>query len=709
MVGLAAAFHVSLLGLSALLTTWLAVVGWQNRGRPGATPFTGMMAVASVWSAGYAAGLLTPADQDALRLFFEQLQWFGIVLAPVFVLLFFAEYTGFEELQRPAVVAGLCIVPAVTLVLVWTSQYHPLVWRDWTFHAVDGVTVATQQQGPWYRINLLYTYLLLGGGVVLLLYTVRRSEQSFSAASAALVLGIATPTVANLLSVLGYAIYEGHDMTPYAFSITGLAFAIAVFEHDLFERPPSILQLGRTSALGTLNDPVLITDGEGTVVTDNQAARDVLSMPTTLPDDERGTGLIGVAIDALLPERPDPGGESALIASDGHQFEVSASPVEDGWGRPVGTAYLLHDVTEREHRLAELERRQDELERQRTELRELDAINQSIRSVLTSIVRAQSRPELLDGVANRLATTPWYVDPEISDETVAETAVEETDGGRMRAQVPIAFASVGYGTLAVESEREGAFDDHELTILEELCASVGMALNAIETRETLLSDSLVVLTYRVPAEGSVLARVSAAHDCTLTVEGTVPVEDSGLLCYIEVADCDDVEAVVSTLGDADEVERARRVPNRDTVEVRLRGPSVLGVVTARGARLGEASARDGELTFVAETATGNAVRELTEALEEAVGPVTLRSKQERPPVAEDGVRAAAIEGLTDRQREAVVAAHNAGYFEWPRESTAEEIADAMDIASSTFHSHLRKSLSKVVTAHVNRNGDEPDD
>jgi predicted DNA binding protein len=68
-----------------------------------------------------------------------------------------------------------------------------------------------------------------------------------------------------------------------------------------------------------------------------------------------------------------------------------------------------------------------------------------------------------------------------------------------------------------------------------------------------------------------------------------------------------------------------------------------------------------------------------------------------------------VEGLTDRQREAVVAAHNAGYFEWPRESTAEEIADAMEIASSTFHSHLRKSLSKVVTAHVNQNGDDPDD
>lgn len=708
MVGLAAALHVTLLGFSALLTTWLAVVGWRHRGRPGATPFVGMMAVAAVWSAGYAGGLLTPGDMPDLRLFFEQVQWFGIVLAPVFVLLFFAEYTGFEELQRPTVVAGLCIVPTVTLVLVWTSPYHPLLWTEYSTRTVDGVNVASQTFGPWYWVNLLYTYLLLGGGVALLLYTITLSERSFSAASAALLLGIATPTVANLLSVLGYAVYEGLDMTPYAFSITGLAFAVAVFEHDLFERPPSILQLGRTSALATLGDPVLITDGEGTVVTDNRAARDTLDAPEPR-DDHPGSALIGTAIDVLLPDHPDPGDGPVLRTVDDRQFEVSASPVRDGRGRSVGTSYLLHDVTERERRLDELERRHDELERQRAELRELDAINQSIRSVLRSIVRAQSRPELLDGVTNRLATTPWYVHPTVEDATVPEPTVEETAADRKRARIPIAFASVGYGTLVVESERDDAFDATELTILEELCASVGMALNAIETRETLLSDSIVALTYRVPAEASVLARLAAAHGCSLTVEGTVPVEDSGLLCYVGVEDCDDVDALVDALADAAEVESARRVPNRDTVEVCLRGPSALGVVTARGATLREASADDGSLTFVAETASGRGVRELTETLSETVGPVSLLSKQERPPAAEDEARTAAAEGLTDRQREAVVAAHNAGYFEWPRDSTAEEIADAMGIASSTFHSHLRKSLSKVVAAHVNGDGDPAED
>ena len=52
--------------------------------------------------------------------------------------------------------------------------------------------------------------------------------------------------------------------------------------------------------------------------------------------------------------------------------------------------------------------------------------------------------------------------------------------------------------------------------------------------------------------------------------------------------------------------------------------------------------------------------------------------------------------MTDRQREALEAAYRAGYFDWPRESTAEEVAESPDITSATLHSHLRKAESRLV-------------
>ncbi len=54
--------------------------------------------------------------------------------------------------------------------------------------------------------------------------------------------------------------------------------------------------------------------------------------------------------------------------------------------------------------------------------------------------------------------------------------------------------------------------------------------------------------------------------------------------------------------------------------------------------------------------------------------------------------------LTDRQREAARTAHFAGFFEWPREHTGEEVASMMDISQTTFTQHLRAAENKLFAA-----------
>ncbi|WP_458187558.1 helix-turn-helix domain-containing protein [Haladaptatus sp. NG-WS-4] len=54
--------------------------------------------------------------------------------------------------------------------------------------------------------------------------------------------------------------------------------------------------------------------------------------------------------------------------------------------------------------------------------------------------------------------------------------------------------------------------------------------------------------------------------------------------------------------------------------------------------------------------------------------------------------------LTERQLTTFRAAYFSGYYDWPRESTAEEIADTIGIAPATFHQHLRKAEGKLASA-----------
>lgn len=57
--------------------------------------------------------------------------------------------------------------------------------------------------------------------------------------------------------------------------------------------------------------------------------------------------------------------------------------------------------------------------------------------------------------------------------------------------------------------------------------------------------------------------------------------------------------------------------------------------------------------------------------------------------------------LTDRQQEILLAAHDAGYYEWPRDTTGEALADELGLSAATFHQHLRTAERKLINLLFN--------
>jgi predicted DNA binding protein len=57
---------------------------------------------------------------------------------------------------------------------------------------------------------------------------------------------------------------------------------------------------------------------------------------------------------------------------------------------------------------------------------------------------------------------------------------------------------------------------------------------------------------------------------------------------------------------------------------------------------------------------------------------------------------APVTALSDRQREAVMAALDLGYYDSPKRATHEDVARALDCAPSTASEHLRKAEAKLV-------------
>ena len=122
-------------------------------------------------------------------------------------------------------------------------------------------------------------------------------------------------------------------------------------------------------------------------------------------------------------------------------------------------------------------------------------------------------------------------------------------------------------------------------------------------------------------------------------------------------------------------------------------------LTERGGTVTNLTVENGTAEVVAEFAPNVGVRALVDELSRQYPSMNLRSKQDITPTEQTptGFRESMDEKLTEKQQSVLRAAFHAGYFEWPRGSTAEELAESMDISSPTLHNHLRRAQQKLLS------------
>jgi len=100
---------------------------------------------------------------------------------------------------------------------------------------------------------------------------------------------------------------------------------------------------------------------------------------------------------------------------------------------------------------------------------------------------------------------------------------------------------------------------------------------------------------------------------------------------------------------------------------------------------------DGTATFTI-VGTAGAIRPALEELPDEMGMDVIRVGEY------DRRRELFDSGLTSRQREAVAAAVDAGYYDSPRRGSIDDVATNLGVAASTAAEHLRKAESRVMAA-----------
>jgi len=275
-------------------------------------------------------------------------------------------------------------------------------------------------------------------------------------------------------------------------------------------------------------------------------------------------------------------------------------------------------------------------------------------------------------------------------------------GYRSVIAAPIRYDGVEYGVLAVYASEGDAFGPLTRDVLAELADTVASALNAAETRLALGSDAVVELELAVRAVDTALGRLADDADARLDVHGVVPAGDGSTRVFFSSAD--DLAGARRTAVDSstsmrscDRVGDGSGRDGRVRYEAIVAGRTVPTTLARSGARTRRVRIDDGTATVAVELPQSADLREF-------LGRVRATFPETELVARHDGERvdrpvsdpAAALEGLTDRQREVLRTAHLSGYFEWPRDRTGEEVAESLGISQSTFNRHLRRSERALV-------------
>ena len=301
-------------------------------------------------------------------------------------------------------------------------------------------------------------------------------------------------------------------------------------------------------------------------------------------------------------------------------------------------------------------------------------------------VRVAEAEAASDGPAERL----W-----VDSETATEPAAVVT--------VPISYRETVLGGVVLLADERVELGDRERAVLAEIGSTVGNALDSLRTEEFVHADRVVEVELDVTDRDDVFVDLAAEHDCRVVLEGLNRSSEDGIVCYLTVT-ADRSDEVVEFLATSGAVAHCRTVDDRGDdllAECAVRSDTVLLSLLNASGNVTEFRANRGRGRVRLEMPPSRDLRRVFDRLREEFDGVDLVSKRtaDRSYQSIEGFRASLGTELTDRQNAALEAAFHAGYFDWPRESTAEEVAEGLGMAQPTFHEHLREAERKLADTY----------
>jgi PAS domain S-box-containing protein len=383
-----------LLAIPALISGALALYTWRLRRMAGVTPFSVMMFILFEWGMSYILELA--GTEIRTKIFWETVKFAGVVATPVAWLIFAFEYTGRKAWINARRLAMLSILPLTTFLIILTNDSHGLfrVKRELSFEG--GFLLLRTTDGPWFWVHAAYTYILIMVGLALIVRALLRWPAQYRGQMVWILLSTLTPLIANAITIFQILPIQ-IDLTSYAFTVTGVGMAYALFRHRMLDIAP----IARDIIIDGMKDGMIVLDANRRVVDINQAAQKMIGL-----SGERGP--IGKPVGDVLSQWPElvehyrdvTEAEDEVSIGEGEDqrwYELNLSTLYDENKLVIGRVITAHDITDRKQTQEALRIARDQaLEASLAKSQLLSKVSHELRTPLGGIV---GYAELLQGKA----------------------------------------------------------------------------------------------------------------------------------------------------------------------------------------------------------------------------------------------------------------------------------------------------------------------
>lgn len=383
-------FYSILLLASAVACASIALVAWKRREKgPLASTTALFMLATSWWGLSYAIHWSGFPGLDYL--FWLDASYLGVVLVPPTFLVFAIRFTGAGDWITKRKLIILAVEPVATLIILWTDSFHNLFFAGMRIEGSTSILCG----GPWFWVNVFYSYSLIFVAVLIIIRFAFNTRGVYRKQAAIILFGSMIPWLSSIVSVMDISPVSDLDLTPFGFTLTGIAFAYALFRLNLL----NIVPVARDALVEIMSDGFFVVDLRNCVVDINLAAQKFLGI-SKASIGRNAEYLFRNTADLVRLYRSREEGDFEFFTEFYGQrhLHMQIVPLYDNRKQRTGRLFIFRDITERKIGEIEIQKANKLLQEQLYEIKLLqtELRRQAIRDPLTDLYNRRYLEEFLE-------------------------------------------------------------------------------------------------------------------------------------------------------------------------------------------------------------------------------------------------------------------------------------------------------------------------